>query len=60
MLPSGKPQQQGFGPALGPWALRSAEIAEKPKVRTEPRKSVAVCCVIRITPRRIISFGIDD
>jgi pyridoxamine 5'-phosphate oxidase family protein len=49
-----------------PWRVRCLEIrgkaeqAESGEHRTEPNSSEIDNAIIRITPRRIISFGIDD
>jgi pyridoxamine 5'-phosphate oxidase family protein len=49
-----------------PWRVRCLEIrgtaeqAESGERRTEPNGSEIDSAIIRITPRRIISFGIDD
>jgi pyridoxamine 5'-phosphate oxidase family protein len=49
-----------------PWRVRCLEIrgtaeqAESGEHRTEPNGSEIDTAIIRITPRRIISFGIDD
>lgn len=49
-----------------PWRVRCLEIrgtgeqAESGEKRTEPNNDEIDTAIIRITPRRIISFGIDD
>jgi pyridoxamine 5'-phosphate oxidase family protein len=49
-----------------PWRVRCLEIrgtaeqAELPTAATEPNGDVLDTAIIRITPRRIIGFGIDD
>ena len=49
-----------------PWRVRCLEIrgtavqAELPSAPTEPNGDALDAAIIRITPRRIISFGIDD
>ncbi len=49
-----------------PWRVRCLEIrgtaeqAESGEPRTEPNDEGIDTAIIRITPRRIISFGIDD
>ena len=49
-----------------PWRVRCLEIrgtaeqAESGETRTEPNGDEIDTAIIRITPRRIISFGIDD
>src|SRR2546423_14891060 len=49
-----------------PWRVRCLEIrgtaeqAESGEKRTEPNNDEIDSAIIRITPRRIISFGIDD
>jgi pyridoxamine 5'-phosphate oxidase family protein len=49
-----------------PWRVRCLEIrgtaqqAESGEKRTEPGGEEVDTAIIRITPRRIISFGIDD
>ena len=49
-----------------PWRVRCLEIrgtaeqAESGEKRTEPNGDGIDTAIIRITPRRIISFGIDD
>ena len=49
-----------------PWRVRCLEIrgtaeqAELPAAPTEPNGDPFDAAIIRITPRRIISFGIDD
>jgi pyridoxamine 5'-phosphate oxidase family protein len=49
-----------------PWRVRCLEIrgtaeqAESGERRTEPNADEIDTAIIRITPRRIISFGIDD
>jgi pyridoxamine 5'-phosphate oxidase family protein len=49
-----------------PWRVRcleirgTAELAESGERRTEPNDDTIDTAIIRITPRRIISFGVDD
>jgi pyridoxamine 5'-phosphate oxidase family protein len=49
-----------------PWRVRCLEIrgtaepAESGERRTEPNDDEIDTAIIRITPRRIIGFGIDD
>lgn len=49
-----------------PWRVRCLEIrgtaeqAESAEQRAEPNDDAIDTAIIRITPRRIISFGIDD
>ncbi|MGO9031513.1 PPOX class F420-dependent oxidoreductase [Mycobacterium sp.] len=49
-----------------PWRVRcleirgTAELAESGERRTQPNNDTIDTAIIRITPRRIISFGIED
>src|ERR1700739_585811 len=49
-----------------PWRVRcleirgTAELAESGEHRTEPNDDEIDTAIIRITPRRLLSFGIDD